>query len=454
MKKEFNEKTFTMLAINYVIGFGFIATIVNVVELGYWGVLIFAITAFLAITTALAFSRLVNAFPEDKGGSVAYAQRTNKKYLTFFTLFNQYIQSPLLSASGPLFLVKIAEVLNADETVLWIVRIISIVFFLVIIVISTFTLKTSKVLIFASAAIKWSILALGFGGLIYLVFVNPGSQSNIIEDTKKINAYLIFSNIILFMFAFGGIEVVPNLANEVKFKNFKKVMMLAFMVIIAIYVLGYILFINVDLKENGSFVKIYKNSMGTFGVVAFSGYIIFYNFSSTLTSSISYPKALVKFAEDGYLPKYLTKTNKHNQHKNAIWTHAVLIMMSMTIFTLIPTIFNLDGQAFDFVATVGTIAFLLQYVLTYVSALVLSKQKKITKIPIYEKIMYYVAALIIIVSTLIYFFPFLVNEKWTNQNTLALVSYLGFFALANIFYYSYRYKDTIKNHFIKAKKTK
>lgn len=79
-KKTFNDRTFALLTINYVVGFGFIATIVDIVNIGYWAILILFLTSFIATATAFAFSRLISAFPNETGGSISYA----KKLITSF----------------------------------------------------------------------------------------------------------------------------------------------------------------------------------------------------------------------------------------------------------------------------------------------------------------------------------------------------------------------------------
>ncbi|MBN0919552.1 APC family permease [[Mycoplasma] gypis] len=442
MKKTFNEKTFTLLAINYVIGFGFVATIMDIVKVGYWGLLILFATTLIATATAFAFSRLVNRFPNEVGGSLAYAKKTKKTYLAFFTGFNQYIQAPLFAATGPLFLVKIASNLTENNTTLWSVRGVSIAFFTVLVLISTLKMKLSKWLIFSTAAIKWITLILGFGGLIYLVTQNTNSVSDNFINASKVNSYVIFSNIIFFMFAFGGIETVPNIAHDVKFKNFRKVLITSLLVIVGFYTLGYILFLKTDLIAlNNGFYSIYKNSMGIFGIVAFSFYLFFYNLSSTLTSSLTYPAALVGLANIGFAPKFLTKTNKYGRHRNAILANALLTIVAMIIFTLLPEILHLNKSIFNDVINMGTIAFLMQYILAFVTLFKLQKMKVIEKIPIWEQILYYLASIIIIVSSLVYLFPFLVGMPWTITNTIVIVSYLGSLLIATIYFLFRRKKN-------------
>ncbi|SYV94133.1 transporter, basic amino acid/polyamine antiporter (APA) family, partial [Mycoplasmoides gallisepticum] len=217
-----------------------------------------------------------------------------------------------------------------------------------------------------------------------MVILVARNASNLVENfknVKDVNAYLIFSTIITFMFAFGGVETTPNIANNVQFNKFSKALIIAIVTIIGFYTIAYILFLNLNLNLiSDGFIQVYKTVLGTTGLVIFSIYLLFYNISSTMTSTLANPKVLVSAAQIGFLPSFLTRTNRFNQHRNAIITNAVLIIVSMFIFTLLPMFLKLNTNFFRNVINMGTIAFLLQYVLSFITIFVLVKQKKITNI--------------------------------------------------------------------------
>ncbi|QMT98693.1 APC family permease [Mycoplasma tullyi] len=443
-KKAFSDRTFALLTINYIVGFGFIATIAGVVNLGYWALLILFINTFIATATALAFSRLISAFPNETGGSISFAKKTNYKFLTALTGFHQYVQVPLFSATGPLFLVQIARVFTQDETHLWIVRGVSILFYIGLILIVFLRVKISKWFIFATAIIKWITLGIGFIGLVILV---ARENSNLVENfnnVKNVNAYLIFSTIIFFMFAYGGVETTPNLAKDVQFKKFSKALIISIVLIAFFYTIAYILFLNIkpDSIKDG-FIQVYRSVMGLTGVGIFIIYLLFYNISSTMTSTLANPKVLVGFAQIGLLPKALTKTNRFNQHQNAIITNTVIIIVFMIFFTLLPAIAKLNTPFFSEVINMGTIAFLLQYLLTFVTIFILVKQKKMPNIKWYELAFYGLAGLFIVVPSIIYLFPFLVGEQWTINNTIVISVYAFFFAVFLTYFFVAKYKNRI-----------
>ncbi|MFN3044833.1 APC family permease [Mycoplasmoides gallisepticum] len=443
-KKTFNDRTFALLTINYVVGFGFIATIVDIVNIGYWAILILFLTSFIATATAFAFSRLISAFPNETGGSISYAKKTNYKFLTCFTGFNQYVQVPLFAATGPLFLVRIAEVLTANETTLWIVRGVSIAFYISLVLLVVLRVRVSKWFIFATAIIKWISLGIGIIGLVILVARNASNLVENFKNVKDVNAYLIFSTIITFMFAFGGVETTPNIANSVQFNKFSKALIIAIVTIIGFYTIAYILFLNLNLNLiSDGFIQVYKTVLGTTGLVIFLIYLLFYNISSTMTSTLANPKVLVSAAQIGFLPSFLTRTNRFNQHRNAIITNAVLIIVSMFIFTLLPMFLKLDTNFFRNVINMGTIAFLLQYVLSFITIFVLVKQKKMTNIRWWELLFYGLAVLFILVPSMIYLFPFLVGQSWTVENTITIVTYAIFFLVFLIYFFIAKQKNKI-----------
>ncbi|QGZ97939.1 amino acid permease [Mycoplasma sp. NEAQ87857] len=442
MHKTMNDKTFVLLSINYIIGFGFIATIIDIVKLGYFGLLIIFASAFIAFVTTLVFARLSNEYKDEYGGSFIYAQKTGYKKFAFFTGWNQWIQVPLFSAAGPLFLERVASVFTSNSTTLWIVRLISVIFFIILILFSTYGFKFSRWAILITASVKWVILILGIGILAYLTIVNNGFKNNFAQaKNSKIDTYLIFSNILFFMFAFGGIETIPNIAKDVKTNNIKKLIIIVFLSIFTFYIIGYVLFLGTDLiKINNNFIGIYRIVFGTASIFIFGTYLLTYNIASTLTSANVYSRIIVALAEEKYLPMQLAKTNKNNEYKNAIWFNTSLIIIAMVLFNILPNIFP-QISLFKEVINLGTISFLFQYLLAYITAFILEKQSKIVKIPIYEKILYIFSSLLIISVILIYEFPFLVGVKWATSNTVSIVSYLVFLLLGiGLFWWTLRTK--------------
>ena len=152
--KNFNEKSFTYFTINYIVGFGFLTTIISLVKLNVFGIIVLLTTGFITFAVSLVYSRLTNCFKEDYGGTYSYSKRLNNKSFSFFLGWNQYIQGPILASTAPLFLADAASFLTSDEQIIWIIRLVSILFFILLVIVSTFGLKLNKKIILISAIVK------------------------------------------------------------------------------------------------------------------------------------------------------------------------------------------------------------------------------------------------------------------------------------------------------------
>lgn len=444
--QKFSEKQFIFFTLNYIMGFGFIATISSVISTGWFGILIFALTSLITLSVALVFSRLGNIYSKEYGGSYLYAKKAFNKNFAFFQGWNQFIQGPILAASSPLFIASAVQIITEDETTLWIVRGASILIFIVLVLVSTLGIQTSKKVIFTSSIIKWTILLFGVGTAIVLSIKDLSFETNL-NNTKEVSVFLIFSNVLSFMYAFGGIEDVSAMVADVKVKNFRKVLMISFLVILSFYFIVFI-FLNgiseLDQIKNSNFGAIFNIAFGITGVIIFVVGVLFNGVASKVSISISTSRKIVPLAQDGYLPRFLDKQNKHSEYKNAILFGALLTIISMLIFWLLPYLLDLENF-FGSVIEIGTMAFLIQYLLTLTTALHLSRTKKISKIPLWEQISYVIGIIIIFVTLLIYVFPPITGEQWTIQNTIVLISYFTFIGFGYLLYLFRKIGDKNKN---------
>lgn len=259
--------------------------------------------------------------------------------------------------------------------------------------------------------------------------------------------FLIFSNVLSFMYAFGGIEDVSAMAPDLKVKNFKKALLIAFSAILSFYFLVYIILNGLtQLNLINNFGDLYNLVFGTTGMIIFAIGLIFNGMSSKVSVSISQSRKIIPLANDGYLPKILSKQNKQNEYKYAILFGGIVTIISMIIFWLIPLLLHLENF-FNAVIQLGTMAYLIQYALTIITAIYLAIKKKIQMIPWYEWIIYILALITIFTTLLIYVLPPIVNEPWTIQHTIIIVSHLTFIGLGYLLYGGvrlYEFKKTIK----------
>lgn len=432
MNKNFNEKSFTFFTINYIVGFGFITTIISLININIYGIITMLLTALITFGVSLVFSRMANNYKDEYGGSYAYAKKLNNKHFSFFVGWNQYIQGPILASSSPLFLASAASYLPhiSSEAINWI-RVASVGLFILLVLISTLGLKLNKYIIFGSGIVKWAIL---LTALIITFYLSINNKFNIEFSTSnqdnKLIAYSIFANVISFMYAFGGIEDVSALSKDVKFKNFRKILMISFAFILTFYFVFYIVMLGSGNTKLSNFSQIFGKVLGTTGIWLFVIGLLFNGISSKISISISTSRKLVPLAEDGFLFKWLLNKNKRDEYRNAIWFSAIVTIISMLIFWLIPTLLSIE-DFFESVIELGSVAFLLQYFLTFVTALLLERKKEVT-IPLWERIIYMIAMLVILLALIVFLFPFVIGHSWSKENTIILVSYIIFIIIGYV----------------------
>ncbi|MFV8468315.1 APC family permease [Mycoplasma sp. B6188] len=482
MEKQFTEKSFTFFTINFVIGVGFITTISQVLKISYWGYLVLLLAGFCVFGIALAYSRLANTYNDHYGGSYSFARhiddevaknkatRSKNKFLdnlVFFVGWNQFIQMPLLSAIAPLFLVDAIELIIPDrdqfpqyDLVMWITRGASIVLFIIIIAISTIGLKTNKKIILIASSFKWFILLLAL--IIMMVAVAKASSQPVMavsldQKLNVISPRLIISNTLLFMYAFAGIEDVSSMVKDVKFKNFRKILLISFAVIFSFYLIFFslYLFLPNELKpqpnSNINISAIYTYGLGSAGVILFIIGFLCNDLSFKLFQSASTARRVVPLAEDGYLPASLAKQNKNHEFRNAIVFTTIIILVSMVILWIIPSIMQNDNDKKDFFD--GTIiacstALFIEDIITFSTAFVLEGKKRIPRIPVWEKIVYGLDLIAIIFLLVLFYCPWIIGDTWGIKNTVAIVSYLVFVLFGFILKAWYHYNVS---HLIKEK---
>ncbi|EFF41265.1 APC family permease [Mycoplasmopsis alligatoris] len=449
---KLNNKQLVFFGFNFVVGFGFIATMSELVVNKGWGILIFIISSFIALTVALSFSKLAHKYPDTVGGTYAYSKPVFNRPLQFFVGWTQFIQGLLISSTTPLFFATIMKEFdkNPDHEIYY--TLVSLVIFSIIILVATFGIKTNKYVIFISSALKYLVIA----GAVLLLLVNlfKGLYNGQVQpdlggsDTIA-KPSLLFAGIISFIIAFGGIESVAIISKDTNVKNFRKTLMFIFGLILIFYFIVYILFIFQPKTVGGpTFAGLYNSSLGLTGLVLFGIGMFFNRLSATSSFIFGYSRALVALAFDGFLPQVFTKTNKHGEYKNAILFFGLLNIVVMFLIGLLPKLISSDSQLSEtFSKLLGVIAifFLMQYFITIVIALIMHK-KQILKIAMWEYIIYVVGSIVIMFCILSYMFPVMFNifplevkEVWDIGNTIVLVSLIATIVLGYLISYLYWY---------------
>ncbi|MGZ9755879.1 APC family permease [Mycoplasma sp. 394] len=477
MKKHFSEKSFTFFTINFIVGLGFLTTFSEILNIGFYGYLVIALCLLTMTGTALVFARLGNAFKEHYGGSYAYARHLdstlfeeqsnveNKWYkfkkgfvknFCYFIGWNQFLQSPVLSSVSPLFLAQtfelvIPKTISNYITIIWIIRVIAFIFFGALILISTKGLSLNTKVVFLTSAVKWAFLLIGFVNLVYLSVIKPGGYTVVYETTKKATSTMIFGSILVFIFAFAGIEDMASMAKDAEFKNFKRILFVSLGIVAVVYLAFYSVYLAIKFDSNNNeFSQIYYLVMNITGTIVFIIGFIFNDIGYKITQTVSTARKLIPLALDNHInPKYADH-NKHGEYRNAIILTAVITFIAMLVLWLVPTLLSKtkdnDNPFFTAVIKVNSLALLIEDTLTAVVALILEKKKQISKIPWWEKTIYIVN--ILWISTLILFFlvPNILGNNWDETNTFVVVVYLSFVLIGFIIKWMWIYKQKKPNN--------
>ncbi|CAM9156219.1 APC family permease [Mycoplasma marinum] len=435
-KNTMSKRKFYLFSLNYIIGFGFIATIGKIINLQALGLLAFMLTSFIALCVALAFSRATDEYPDAMGGSYYYGKKSGGKHAGFYQGWTQYIQGPVLSVTAPLFLSVILKTIDPHHSLLY--DLISVGIFILITVITTFGYKISLKFIVVAAVLKWLVLITSVIAVIYLATKDGAFHSN--WGSTKVSAITFTGAVLSFIYAYGGIEGVATLTGEVEVKKFRKLLLKIFFTIFTAYFSFYLIFMGVNMSTLHTnnvelFQKIFIVTMGTTGTVIYTIGIISNKMSSRASNTITASRAIIVLAQDGYLPKWIAKKNKKDEYGIAIYLNSVISIILM-LLGLMLELLHVD-DTFNLILDIGLFLFFSQYIGTFISLMVLSHKKEIKKIPIWEQVMYIVAIIIMVVVLSIVMIPPITNQPWLAKNTIQITSLLVFIIIGYLIWGSY-----------------
>ncbi|UWV81408.1 amino acid permease [Mycoplasmopsis cynos] len=308
-----------------------------------------------------------------------------KRNFIFFIGWNQFIQGPILSSISPLLISNVIEgILNPNIPnkllILWTIRIIAVLVFAFLIVISTYGLKLSTKVIYITSIFKWAILAIGIV-IIMLKISSSGFDESLIR-TKKITAKLIFSSTLLFIFAFAGIEDMAAMTKDVHFKNFRTILVIAICAVFFFYVFVYSIMLYLDETYiNKHFYDYYGISLGTFGLILFIVGFISNDIGYKITQTVSTARKLVPISEDNLVHEMFSERNSKNEYKKAIIFVAIFTLISMVALSIIVLLIQNKGEVdyFNAIINMSCIALLIEDIFTFIISFILEKRRRYLK---------------------------------------------------------------------------
>lgn len=206
----------------------------------------------------------------------------------------------------------------------------------------------------------------------------PLEAKNIIPPYKGISSLVL---IIGTFIAFSGLEVnavhVRNL--EAPRKNYPKALVLAFILILAIYIPGTLAIATVVPKhaldlDGGATQALTAYATGV-GVpwlgIALSLALLFGAISSALTWVAGPSRGLLELAKEGFLPKIFARTNKYDVQVPLLVGQGILVTVLTLLFVMLPSV----SSAFWVLQSMTVILYLLMYILLFITVVVLRKKQ-------------------------------------------------------------------------------
>ncbi|WAM06921.1 amino acid permease [Mycoplasmopsis cynos] len=112
----------------------------------------------------------VQSYGKEVGGTYVYAKKafSDKRKILFLQGWNQFSQAPLFSATTPLFFIDLLKEIDSGNQTIY--QICALVFFVLLNVICSFGIKTSKWFILFTGIIKWLTIGLGLSIVTFYSF--------------------------------------------------------------------------------------------------------------------------------------------------------------------------------------------------------------------------------------------------------------------------------------------
>ncbi|UUD35843.1 APC family permease [Mycoplasmopsis citelli] len=474
-QKPFTSKQFLSFGINYIAGFGFIATAFSLFSLGPLWILVFAVCSFIALAVMLCFSKMSETSSNRFGGPYIYAtealehKKLSSRMFIFLTGWNNFVGPLLYSAAFPLFLVSVFSsfIDTNNPSAKWGLIIGGLAVFILIAFISTLGYQLSKGLVLFFATIKWLIIATAMVLAIVLIAQSAGigfSENYLLTyngKPKEITLSKIATITTAFFFSFGGLEDISTMSPEVKTKSFKKILNLTFIGVFIIYAIGLVIFSGLPVGGNGSSevkqrISSYSDIYKAIGGITALSFFAIGSLSNSIASRISITLAnsfkLVPLSEDGYLPKYFLAKNNKNKFSRIIYLTLILTLILMLVIFFV----SLASGSSDFdsavskAASIGGASALFQYFLGFITFFVYYHKGKLKDRSNWKNIISLIiqafSLVFIAIILFLFFFPLDTAIKpgtnqthvilnWGIQNTLNITIYPAILSLGYVLFF-------------------
>lgn len=206
----------------------------------------------------------------------------------------------------------------------------------------------------------------------------PLKATNIIPPFKGLSSIVL---IIGTFIAFSGLEVnaVHVRSLERPNKNYPKALVVAFILILAIYIPGTLAIATIipagklDLDGGATqALTAYASGIGFSWLgIALSLALLFGAISSALTWVAGPSRGLLALAQQGFLPEIFARTNKAGIQTPLLIGQGILVSLLTLLFVMLPSVSN----AFWILQSMTVILYLMMYILLFIAVIALRKKQ-------------------------------------------------------------------------------
>lgn len=376
-RKPLGFWTLTSLVLGNMVGTGIFLLPTNLAKEGSIGLIGLGIAAIGATLLAFILSKLSQVIQKD-GGPYAYAKSTLGNFVGFQTVychwFSMWVALIAITLELAIFLAVVLPVLSDKIanvifciTILWIFT-----------AVNLSSIRTIKTIQIVTVILK--ILPLILFIVIGILYFHPDYLSNNFIISNNSNGLAISNTAAISLWAFIGLEsatipynLVENPTRNIPLATLVGTIFASLLYILCSTVVLGVLPIQTIITDRFPFALAAQSIFGNWGrYMILIGAVI--SCIGSLNGWLFIQGQLTRAAAlDGIFPKIFGNTNRYNSPSSGILLTAILITAIMILALL-----NREADHINIIITMASMAALIPYIYSCISALIVSKEENLT----------------------------------------------------------------------------
>ena len=345
---------------------------------------IFSAIIFL-IPVALVSAELSSTWPEEEGGVYSWVRHAFGDNMAFLTIWLQWINTMVWYPTMLSFIAgTLAYLINPElaQNKLYLISVILVVFWSLTVV-GLQGLHTSAA--FAGfCAMVGMIIPMGFIILLAIIWLIKGNPIAIDLSFNSLiprwNDTQSWVSLTAMMTSFLGMELAAVHVRNVKNpqRNFPRAMFFSVILILITMIFGSLAIAIVMPKEKISLVQgvmqAFTNFFEAYHLSALIPVLVILLLLGSLGSMVNWiispAKGLLLAADNGFLPCWLYRLNKHGVASRILLLQAVLVTLLCSVFLLFPTV----NAIYWLFTALSTELYIMMYVVMFIAAICLKRK--------------------------------------------------------------------------------